>query len=66
MKVLLDYVLFPVSMVLAVMLGVLACYAVYQGVMPRLPVPEPVFILGVCSVIVLMALVEIVVKRRGE
>ena len=64
MKALLDYVLFPVSMVLAVILGVLACYA-YRGVTPRLPVPEPLFILGACSVILQMALVEIVVKRRG-
>ena len=65
MKVLLDYVLFPVSMVLSVLLGVLACYA-YREVTPRLPIPEPVFILGTCSVILLITLMEIVVKRHGE
>lgn len=65
MKVLLDFVLFPVSLVLSAMLGVLACYA-YRGVTPRLPVPEPLFIMGACSVILVTVVVEIVLKRRGE
>jgi hypothetical protein len=64
-KALLDYVLFPVSLVLSVILGVLACYA-YRGVTPRLPVPEPLFIIGACSVILVTLVVDIVLKRRGE